>query len=388
MVAPGAKARYRRPVRRICLLVAAFVLAPPAAAATREGAIPFVPASRGNYHPAHRGPKAIRLVVVHTAEGTYGSTIAWFRNPRARSSAHYVVGRDGRITQMVSTWNVAWHAGNAWVNAHSIGIEHEGFTNVPALYTDLQYRASARLVASVLRRSHLRPDRRHVIGHAEVPDPYHRGEFGGYSHHTDPGAYWDWARYMAYVRSYAAGIEPPPLAFDLTVTSPSLLQRVSDAVSWTVMPEGLSPVEVDFVVDGHPVAALKAEPWQWSWDSYAVPNGRHVLTAHAVTADARVADASIVVVSQNVPIAIPDTSPSGGEILRGVVRWTASVRGRPDRVEFLVDGTVRDTQNAPPYAWEAWDTSAETEGPHVLGVRAVRREKVVASRTFDVVVVR
>jgi hypothetical protein len=113
-----------------------------------------------------------------------------------------------------------------------------------------------------------------------------------------------------------------------------------------------------------------------------------VLTAHAVTADARVADASIIVVSQNVPIAIPDTSPSGGEILRGVVRWTASVRGRPDRVEFLVDGTVRDTQNAPPYAWEAWDTSAETEGPHVLGVRAVRREKVVASRTFDVVVVR
>ena len=42
---------------------------------------------------------------------------------------------------MVAPWNVAWHAGNAWVNAHSFGVEHEGLAGVPALFTDVEYRA-------------------------------------------------------------------------------------------------------------------------------------------------------------------------------------------------------------------------------------------------------
>jgi hypothetical protein len=227
-----------------------------------------------------------------------------------------------------------------------------------------------------------------VIGHAEVPDPYHRGELGGYAHHTDPGRYWDWARYMTYVRSYVAGLEPPPLAFAVSVEGLSLFQRVADVVPWTVEPSGLPAVRVDYFVDGHLVGSVPAAPWTWNWDSYAVANGRHVLTAHAVADDGRTADATAVVVSQNTKIAIPDTSPSGGEILRGAVRWTASVRGKPDRVEFLVDNIVRSAQTAAPYVYDAWDTAAETEGVHVLSVRAIRREKIVASRTFDVVVTR
>src|SRR6476660_1202541 len=100
-------------MRCLCLLVAALACAQPALAAERAAAIPFVPASRANYHPAHRSAKAIRVVVVHSTETTYAGAIAWFQNPRARASSHYVVARDGRITEMVAPWNVAWHAGNA-----------------------------------------------------------------------------------------------------------------------------------------------------------------------------------------------------------------------------------------------------------------------------------
>ncbi len=42
-----------------------------------------------------------------------------------------------------------------------------------------------------------------MIGHNQVPDPNHPGQFGGFSHHTDPGRTWNWPLYMAYLRMYA-----------------------------------------------------------------------------------------------------------------------------------------------------------------------------------------
>jgi N-acetyl-anhydromuramyl-L-alanine amidase AmpD len=375
-------------VRRFApLLLLSLALAQPAEAARREAPIPFVPASRANYHPSNRSARAIRLIVVHTIEGTYGGAIAWFRNPRARASANYVVGRDGRITEMVAPWNVAWHAGNSWVNAHSLGIEHEGYAGIPRLYTDAEYRSSARLVASLLRRSRLRADRGHVIGHAEVPDPYHRGQFGGFAHHTDPGRFWNWSRYMAYVRSYALGVEPPALEFDVTVPAPTLMQRVNEVVDWQAVPAGEPASRIDFLVDGALAGTTTADPWALAWDSYAVSNGKHVLTERAVSEDGTEASASVVVVVQNVRIAITGANLGDGDIVRGVVQVTASVQGRPDRVELSVDDALLATQYAAPYAFDSWDTSQATDGEHALTIRAIRHDKVVASRKIRVVVV-
>src|SRR5581483_7078893 len=157
------------------------------------------------------------MIVIHETEGSFAATVAWFRNPRARAAANYVVGRDGRIAHMVPDDEIAWHAGNGYVNAHSLGIEHEGFTNVDGTLTDPEYRASAQLVASLTRRYRIPVDRRHIIGHDQVPDPFHAGRFGGWAHHTDPGAYFDWSRYLGYVRDYRAGREPPPRAVDVTI---------------------------------------------------------------------------------------------------------------------------------------------------------------------------
>src|SRR5919198_2285822 len=186
----------------------------------------FIPASPRNYAHTHRPASAITLLVIHAIEGSADGAIAWFRNPRARASANYIVSREGRVTQMVPNWLVAWHAGNGYVNRHSIGIEHEGYVDVPAIFTDAEYRASAKLAATLLARYPIPLDRRHVIGHSEVPDPNHRGRFGGYSHHTDPGRTWDWRRYMSYLSSYRAGVTPPPLAFDITLPGLRLGQAV------------------------------------------------------------------------------------------------------------------------------------------------------------------
>ena len=72
----------------------------------------------------------IRVIVLHaSANSTLGGLIRWFLDPISRVSAHYCVGKDGQIVQMVKDIQRAWHAGiSEWkgvrnVNDFSIGIE-------------------------------------------------------------------------------------------------------------------------------------------------------------------------------------------------------------------------------------------------------------------------
>ena len=89
----------------------------------------------------------------------------------------------------------AWHAGNWYVNAKSIGLEHEGFLGAPgAWYTEAMYRASARLVR------YLAAEVRHPAGPRSTssatttcPAPTASTVRGM---HTDPGPYWDWQHYF------------------------------------------------------------------------------------------------------------------------------------------------------------------------------------------------
>lgn len=69
------------------------------------------------------------LVIHFTAGPTTEGTVSWFRNKASNVSAHLVIGRDGKVTQMVPFDKKAWHAGvSQWgsiqgLNQHSIGIE-------------------------------------------------------------------------------------------------------------------------------------------------------------------------------------------------------------------------------------------------------------------------
>ena len=68
------------------------------------------------------------LVIHYTAGLDDQGAINWFRNPASSASAHFVVGRNGEVTQMVACNRRAWHAGKSrWgqltdLNYHSIGI--------------------------------------------------------------------------------------------------------------------------------------------------------------------------------------------------------------------------------------------------------------------------
>ena len=69
-------------------------------------------------------------IVLHfTAGASASSSAAWLRNPNSKASAHFVVGKEGEVYQVVKTSDRAWHAGSSvWLdragaNNYTIGIE-------------------------------------------------------------------------------------------------------------------------------------------------------------------------------------------------------------------------------------------------------------------------
>lgn len=152
-------------------------------------------ASEANWRRADRPDDyAIDRVVVHVTQGSLASAVRVFQDPSHRAAAHYLVGKDGSVTQMIRELDVAYHAGDRAYNERSVGIEHEGFVDRPADFTAAMYAASARLTASVCGRYGIPVDREHVVGHVEVPG----------TDHTDPGPHWDWDRYIELIRRASA----------------------------------------------------------------------------------------------------------------------------------------------------------------------------------------
>ncbi|MEU6318620.1 N-acetylmuramoyl-L-alanine amidase [Streptomyces sp. NPDC047009] len=138
--------------------------------------------------------QSIKYIVIHDTEGQWDGVLNLIQDPTYVSWNYTVRSTDGLIAQHVKAKDVAWHAGNWYVNAKSIGIEHEGFLAAPdAWYTEAMYRSSARLVRYLAGKYRIPLDRQHILGHDNVPGPTTSTIPGM---HTDPGPYWDWRHYF------------------------------------------------------------------------------------------------------------------------------------------------------------------------------------------------
>lgn len=149
--------------------------------------------SPNSRHPSK--PRAITAIVIHyTGSLNIEGTIAWFKDRVSKVSAHYVVGLDGRVVQMVKDEDVAWHAGASAmrpdlpkdnprreerVNEFSIGIELVGTHD--SGFTDLQLASLYALLEVLITHYRIPPER--VVGHSTIapgrkidPEGY-RGQF-------------------------------------------------------------------------------------------------------------------------------------------------------------------------------------------------------------------
>jgi len=169
------------------------------------------PASPSNYSTASN---AMSAVILHTMEGSYAGSIAWFQNPSAQVSAHYLIRKsDGQITQMVAENRQAWHA--KYHNYYTVGIEHDGRAADAGNWSAAMLNASARLTKSICARRgidcrtawngpgydtwHLVPDGVRVKGHGMLTQNENR---------YDPGKYFPWSSYYGLING--GGTPNPP----------------------------------------------------------------------------------------------------------------------------------------------------------------------------------
>jgi N-acetyl-anhydromuramyl-L-alanine amidase AmpD/predicted small lipoprotein YifL len=157
------------------------------------------PSPNYNARPASPG---IKMIVIHTCEGSYSSCWSWLVNSASGVSAHYVVNESGsEISQLVTEANRGWHVGATYdcslnssqecglnglsVNHFAVGIEHGGFASQTSFPTG-QIDASAALSCDISRDQGIPRDSYHIVAHGKLQP----------SSRTDPGPNWPWATYL------------------------------------------------------------------------------------------------------------------------------------------------------------------------------------------------
>jgi len=196
--------RWCRHGRGMTLLVVLVLLAACAPAPARNPLATWVPS------PNHDERRAQLIVLHFTEQSSVQKSLDTLRtgNGEGPVSAHYLIGRDGHIYQLVADAQRAWHAGaGRWgtitdVNSASIGIELDNDGHSP--YTPVQIDSLLHLLADLTDR--LRIPRTQIVGHEDFA-PTRR---------SDPGPLFPWKQLAdaGFGRWPQGTLIDPPAGFD------------------------------------------------------------------------------------------------------------------------------------------------------------------------------
>ncbi len=223
----------------------------------------------GNHDLADRPhSQKIRYIIIHDTETDYDTTLELVQDPTYVSWQYTLRSSDGHVAQHVKARDVAWHAGNWYINAKAIGLEHEGFAAQGTWYTEAMYRSSAKLVRYLAKRHHIPLDRDHILGHDNVPGTTPATIPGM---HWDPGPYWDWDHYfdllgaplcatggphsgLVTIRPHFASNQPPFVGCDPEQPAEQCPPRGSTSVILHADPDHAAPLLQDIGLrpDGSP----------------------------------------------------------------------------------------------------------------------------------------
>ena len=139
------------------------------------------------------------MIVSDITEGNFDGAVTWLCNPASKASSHFVVAKDGRITQLVDLKDAAWINGTSVdidkdpkrhyskstlaqvrdrktnANYYTIGIEHEGFSkDGQGKLTDIQLQATIWLHKYIIKEVKrlygvdINLDREAIVGHYQI----------------------------------------------------------------------------------------------------------------------------------------------------------------------------------------------------------------------------
>lgn len=212
------------------------------------------------WHPspnfgARRDGLTPAIIVLHyTAMDSAGAALDRLCDAQAEVSAHYLIGNDGRLWQLVREEDRAWHAGaGEWrgqldINSRSIGIELDNTGMHP--FSNPQMNALESLMRGIVARWSIQSE--DVIGHSDMAP----------GRKIDPGPRFDWQRLerqnLATRRGYDQGPADAPvdifraLAIDAGFTADVDDETLLAAIRLRYRPWGKGPLcPADFTPLGH-----------------------------------------------------------------------------------------------------------------------------------------
>lgn len=191
-------------LRSLILLLLVFAITACTHAPSRNPMAQWVPSAN------HNARRAILVVLHATEQESVEESLLTLRtrNSGGRVSAHYLVGREGDLYQLVSDEHRAWHAGGGrWgtitdVNSSSIGIELDNNGVDP--FPPGQIATLIRLLDDLCTRLDI--PRTQIIAHADMAP----------TRKSDPGRLFPWKQLAdaGFGRWPEAVLSEPPAGFD------------------------------------------------------------------------------------------------------------------------------------------------------------------------------
>ena len=127
-----------------------------------------------NFDKRPKGVKINSIIIHYTGMKTLNQAYKRLCDKKSKVSSHYLIGRDGRIMNLVDEKNRAWHAGiSHWkgidnLNDTSIGIELENpgheFGYIP--YSKKQMKSLIFLCKKINKKYQIHPE--WVLGHSDI----------------------------------------------------------------------------------------------------------------------------------------------------------------------------------------------------------------------------
>jgi hypothetical protein len=162
----------------------------------------------------------------------------------------------------------------------------------------------------------------------------------------------------------------------VSVTAPANGSSISAGSTTTVTvsaSDAASAVsKVEVYIDGALATTDTTSPYSYSWNSF----GSHTVQAKAYDTFNNIGTSALntVTIADLTPPTTSITAPSAGAILRSSVNFNANATDNTGgtgitKVEFYVDGTLKNTDTASPYTF-SWDTTTATNATHSLTVKA------------------
>ena len=188
--------------------------------------------------------KANFVVIHHTAQHSTAQTLKTFTIPKTQVSAHYVIGRDGKVYHMLNDYLRSWHAGvgkwgnNTDLNSSSIGIEldNNGIEPFPATQIN-----SLLQVLALLKKNHQIPAA-NFIGHSDIAP----------TRKTDPNALFPWQQ----LAENGYGMWYDDIVPDTVVVMDSTGLAADTVVKYNI-PENFNPAEALRII-GYDISNLEA----------------------------------------------------------------------------------------------------------------------------------